>query len=34
MSGKDNAAKVDDSLETNHLVMCCDVGQPTFEDRI
>ena len=25
MSGKDNAAKVDDSLGTNHLAVCCDV---------
>ena len=33
MSGKDNAAKVDDSLATNHLVVCCDVGQLTFEAR-
>ena len=33
MSGKDNASstKVDDSLETNHLVVYCDVGQLTFE---
>ena len=27
MPGKDNAAKVDDSLGTNHLVVCCDAGQ-------
>ena len=33
MSGKDNEAKVDDSLGTNHLVVCCDVGQLTFEVR-
>ena len=33
MSGKDNAAKVDDCLETNHLVVCCNVGQLTFEAR-
>ena len=33
MSGKDNAAKVDDSVRTNHLVVCCDVGQLTFEAR-
>ena len=33
MSGKDNASKVDDSLETNHLVVCCDVGQLTSADR-
>ena len=25
MSGKDNAAKADDSLGTNHLVVCCDL---------
>ena len=34
MSEKDNAAKVDDSLGTtgtNHLAVCCDVGQQTFE---
>ena len=31
MSGKDSAAKVDDSLGTDHLVVCCDVGQLTFE---
>ena len=31
MSGEDNAAKVDDSLGRNHLVVCCDVGQLTFE---
>ena len=31
ISGKDNAANVDDSLETNHLVVCCDVGQLTSE---
>ena len=33
MSGKDNAAKVDDSLGTNHLVVCCDVGQLSLEAR-
>ena len=33
MSGKNNAAKVDDSLVTNHLVVCCDVGQLTFDAR-
>ena len=33
MSRKDNASKVDNSLETNHLVVCCDVGQLTFEAR-
>ena len=33
MSGKDNAAKVDDSFGTNHLVVCCDVGQLTFEAK-
>ena len=33
MSGKDNVAKVDDSLGTNHLVVWCDVGQLTFEGR-
>ena len=27
---KDNAAKVDDSLETYHLIFDCDVGQATF----
>ena len=31
MSEKDNAAKVDDSLGTNHLVVGCDVGQLNFE---
>ena len=31
MSAKDNAAKVDDSIGTNHLVVCRDVGQLTFE---
>ena len=25
MSGKDSAAKADDSLRTNHSVVCCDV---------
>ena len=33
MSGKDNTVNVDDSLGTNHLVVCCDVGQLTFEAR-
>ena len=33
MSGKDNAAKFDDSLETNHLVVCCDVEQLTLEAK-
>ena len=33
MSEKDSAAKVDDCLGTNHLVVCCDVGQLTFEGR-
>ena len=31
MSRKDNEAKLDDSLGTNHLVVCCDVGQLAFE---
>ena len=31
MSGKDKVTKLDDSLGTNHLVVCCDVGQLTFE---
>ena len=32
MSRNDNAVKVDDSLGTNHLVVCSDVGrQLTFE---
>ena len=30
MSGKDNAAQVDDSLGTNRLTVCCDVGLLTF----
>ena len=30
MSGKDNVAKVDDSLGTNHLAVCCDLEQLTF----
>ena len=34
MSGKDNAAKGDDSLGTNYLVVCCDAGQLTFEARL
>ena len=33
MSGKDKAAKVVDSLGTNHLVVCCDIGQLTFKAR-
>ena len=33
MSGKDNAAKVNDSLGTTHLAVCCDIGQLTFEAR-
>ena len=33
MAGKDNVAKADDSLGTNHSVVCCDVGQLTFEAR-
>ena len=33
MPGKDNAAKVDDSLETNHLAVCCVVGQLIFDAR-
>ena len=33
MSRKDSAAKVDDSLGTNHSVVCCDVGRLTFEAR-
>ena len=33
MSGKDNAANVDDSLATNHLVVYCDIGQLSFEAR-
>ena len=33
MSGKDNTVKVDNSLGTNHLIVCCDVGQLTFEAR-
>ena len=31
--GKDNAAKVDDSLGINHLAVCCDGGQLTFDAR-
>ena len=34
MSGKDNAAKVDDSLGTNHSVVCCEVGQPREENQL
>ena len=33
MSRKDNAAKVNDSLGTNHLVVCCDIRKLTFEAR-
>ena len=33
ISGKDNAAKVDDPLGTTHLAVCCKVGQLTFEAR-
>ena len=33
MSGKDNTAKDDDSLGPNHLVVCRDAGQLTFEAR-
>ena len=33
MSGQDNVAKVDDSLRTNHLAVCCDVGRLPFEAR-
>ena len=33
MSGKDNTAKTDDSLGSNHLVVCCDVEQLTLEAR-
>ena len=33
MSGKDNTAKADDSLGTDYLVVCCDVGQVTFDAR-
>ena len=33
ISRKNNEAKVDGSLGTNHLVVCCDVGQITFEAR-
>ena len=27
MSAKDNEIKVNDSLGTNHLTVCCDAGQ-------
>ena len=30
MSGKYNAAKVDDSLGTNHVVVCCACNVPKF----
>ena len=33
ISGKDNEAKIDDSLGTNHLVVCYNVEQLTFEGR-
>ena len=33
MSGKDNVAKIDYSLGKNHLAVCCDVVQLTFEAR-
>ena len=33
MSGKNNAAEVEDSFWTNHLVVCRDVGQLTFDAR-
>ena len=33
MSGKDNAANVENSLGINHLVVCCDVDQLTSEAR-
>ena len=33
MSGKDNVAYVEDSLRTNHLAVCSDVGQLTFGAR-
>ena len=33
MSGKDNAVKVDDPLGANQLIVCCDVGQLTFDAR-
>ena len=33
ISAKDDVAKVDDYLGTNPLVVCCDVGQLTFEAR-
>ena len=31
MSGKNNEAKIDDSLGKNHSVVFCDVGHLTFE---
>ena len=31
MFGKDDAAMFDDSLGTNHLAVCCDVGQLTLK---
>ena len=33
MSGKDNAALVDDSLRTTHLAVCCDIELLTFGAR-
>ena len=33
MSRKDNVVKVDDSLGTNHLAVCCDLEQLTFKAR-
>ena len=33
MSGKENVAWVDDSLRTNHLAVCCDLGLLTFGVR-
>ena len=30
MSGKESAGKVDDSLWTNHLVVCCDGRTTNF----
>ena len=33
MSGKGNATKVDDSLGTNDVAVCCNVGQLTSEAR-
>ena len=33
MPGKDNGAKVDGSLRTNHSAVCCDVRLLTFGAR-